>query len=258
MEDDGEQTGTGGPADDRDQDKGLQLHWRCLEGEPTAQAQLYEMFAGQMRRILAVRLPAVQARHPDWIDDAVVDGLTDYLVNTGRYDPAKRSLLGYLVMLAAGDLLNRRDQEVRKGWEGRDDEGGNFRIVRLVDADGESVGTDLVDRNVDVEAQVIQGLLEDGDFVYVLRRSIADDDDWKVLRLLADGATKTEDYIEALGLDVPAREVARRAYDHKERVRKRARRCWEAYSDGRQVRQYNRRVPRDQKPLGSGKDGTPD
>jgi hypothetical protein len=224
--------------------EGLQLHRQCLEGEPTAQARLYELFAAQVCRILATRFPVLQANHPDWVEDAVADGLTDYLVHPTRYDPDKRSLLGYLVMLAEGDLRNRRNRETRQGWEGRGDAEGNFHFVSLDEEDDESVGMRYPDRNVDVEAEVLSALEEDGDFVSVLRRSIRDDDDWKVLQLLADGATGTADYVAALGLDVPADEMpdmAKHSYDHKERIRKRARRCWEAYKDGRQVRQYGHR-----------------
>jgi hypothetical protein len=257
MKDEREHTRADRSAADENQAKSLQLHRRCLEGEPTAQAQLYELFAGQVCRILASGFATLQASHPDWIDDAVADGLTDYLVHPARYDPDRKSLLGYLVMLAEGDLRNRRDREWRQGWEGRGEDEGSSRIIRLGDEDDESVGKHLHDRNVDVEAQVLSALLEDGDFAYVLRRSITDDDDWKVLQLLADGATSTEHYVAALGLDVPAgkmREVAKRASDHKERVRKRARRCWEAYSDGRQVRQYKRRTRGTKGALGPQKD----
>lgn len=242
MED--ERQGADSPVGDGDQASALRLHGQCLEGEPVAQARLYELLAPQVCRILATKFPALQANHPGWIEDAVADGMTDYLVHPARYDPDKRSLLGYLVMLAEGDLRNRRDREIRQGWESRSDAEANLRIVSLDEADDESVGMQLPDRNVDVEAEVLSALEEDGDFAYVLRQSIPDDDDWRVLQLLADGATGTQDYAAALGLDVPPHkmaDVAERAYAHKERVRKRARRCWEAYKSGRRIRSYRHR-----------------
>ncbi len=127
-----ERQGADSSVGDADQASALQLHRQCLAGEPVAQARLYELFAPQICRILATKFPALQASHPGWIEDAVVDGMTDYLVHPARYDPDRRSLLGYLVMLAEGDLRNRRNREIRQGWESRGDTGGTFRIVSLV------------------------------------------------------------------------------------------------------------------------------
>jgi len=74
--------------------------------------------------------------------------------------------------------------------------------------------------------------------------SFPDNADWAVVGLLMSNATQTEDYARALGLGgrgIESKELARRAYDHKERVKKRLNRLLSAQSKGQIVRSYTRR-----------------
>ncbi len=226
------------------------LHQRLLEGRPAARSQLAEAFLGDVRRILARNFSSMQSQHSDWIDDAAADGIMVYLNNPAKYDPQQGKLLPYLVGIARNKLLARRNEELPTESE---DDGEERRIV-FVSIDeageaGESVGNHLSDQNIDIEREVIT-LLEDTQFIRWLRPHLADPNDQAVAQLLLDRATSTEEYATAVHLDptaLSAADLAQRAYNHKERMKKRLRRLYDAYREGRELRPYNRRGrPKDQ------------
>jgi hypothetical protein len=224
-----------------------------LTRQPSAQAEAWEHFLGPVRRILAWRYHDVQRQHPDWIDEAAADGIAGYIGNPNTYDPEKSPLLSFLVMAAARDLWTRLRKELGPAVE---DEAGEKRWVHFVsidDDEDENVGKHLVDRNTNIEEQVMS-MLADNAVVGWLKDRITDPDDWAVVQLLMHGATRTEEYVAAVGLDASGldpKELAHRASDHKERVKKRLRRLIRAYREGRDVRAYNRRGSRRADPSSS-------
>ena len=219
------------------------LHRRLIDGQRTAQAEVAEAFLGPVRRILASRHSDVQRLHPDWIDDAATDALMAYIRHPQIYNPAKRRLLGFLVMAAQRDLYTRLRQEQGPQVSAEDGEGRRVHLVSIDTAPDESIGMQLADENTDVEGQVLT-MLADNRFTRWLHEHITEPADWAVVRLLMDGATRTEEYGEAVGLDATSigpKALARIAYDHKERVKKRVQRLIKAYREGRKVRTYKRR-----------------
>jgi len=231
------------------------LHQRLLEGRPAARSQLAEGFLGDVRRILARNFPSIQSQHSDWIDDAATDGIMVYLNNPAKYDPQQGKLLPFLVGIATNKLRARRDTELPPASDptatGDEGDAGHIVFVSIDEdaEDGESVGNRLSDQNIDIERDVIT-LLEDTQFIQWLRPRLADPTDRAVAQLLLDRATSTEEYATAVHLDpttLSAKDLAQRAYNHKERMKKRLRRLYDAYSEGREVRSYNRRErPTDQ------------
>lgn len=223
--------------------QGRELHHRLVEGDPTAQSQIAETFLAPVRRILASRFSDVQREHPDWIDDATVDAIMAYVRKPSSYDPSKIPLLGFLAMAARADLLTRLRKEFGRTVPREETQRRRIRLIGGNEGDDESVGNDLEDQNTDVAGEVV-GALADGEFIEWLRGHISEPGDWAVVELLVQGDTGTDAYIEALGLEPRGMEpqaLARRAYDHKERVKKRIRRLVQARREGREVRRYNRR-----------------
>ena len=222
----------------------LELHERLLDGHPLAQERLAEAFLGRVTRVLARSFPTVQSQCPDWIVDAAIDGIMVYLDDPARFEPRRSRLLSYLVGIAKNKLRSRRQEEMSaiSGHSGRE------KRIFLVSIDrdeggGESVGNTLADQNTDIERQVM-ALLEDAQFVRWLRPRLNNKEDWAVTQLLMDRATSTKEYAAAVHLDpatISAEDLARLAYDHKERVKKRLRRLRVAYKEGRELRSYKRR-----------------
>jgi hypothetical protein len=220
------------------------LHQRLLAGEPTAREHLARRCLGDVARILARTFPSLQARHPDWIDDAAVDAVMAYLQRPESYDPQKAKLLTYLVAIASNKLRERRRAALPPAAE---DDGTRLgRVISLEAATnqaGESVGINLPDEKSDVEEEVLL-LLDDAEFIAWLQPHVTEPEDWAVLDLLLEKRTDTSAYAAAVHLDataMSAHELAGRAYAHKERLKKRLRRLYTAYKEGRTVRSYTRR-----------------
>src|SRR5215211_5469173 len=89
------------------QDVERALRERLLAGDPLATTDLFFHLAPLLRRRLAARFATTD---PELVEEAISQTLLDYFLRPARYDPAKRSLHGYLLMAAERDLLNLRDR----------------------------------------------------------------------------------------------------------------------------------------------------
>src|SRR6266511_2258372 len=82
----------------------LEAHQRLLDGDPVASADLYELLLDPLVRALRRRGP--DASWAEAVEDAAVDALVQHIRAAERYDPARASLLGWLVWQANADLIN--------------------------------------------------------------------------------------------------------------------------------------------------------
>ena len=81
------------------------LHARILEKDVTAHVELAELLLPILTKKLSKVFPNVYDK--DFIDIAVTDALLNYFDDPSKYLSEKRSLTGYLLMSAKGDLLNQ-------------------------------------------------------------------------------------------------------------------------------------------------------
>ena len=81
-----------------------QIHFRLLTGDPVASSELAEAVIDPLLGALRKKHPNLQ--RDNLFEDAVTDAFMNYVKAPSCYDPAKRGLLGYLLMSAEGDLLN--------------------------------------------------------------------------------------------------------------------------------------------------------
>jgi RNA polymerase sigma-70 factor, ECF subfamily len=192
------------------------LHGRLLDGDPLATTDLYFHFAERILRGLKAKY---QTTDPDLVEEAVLQTLLDYFLRPERYDPAKRSLRGYLFMSAERDLINLRQQDerqralfqpadpvelddrARKEWE----EGGGFAEA-LADDEAAAERWD--------EAM-----------------AIAQTEEEKIVqRLRLAGERSTAAYATALGwTELPLAEQRKRLYLIKDRLDQRSRRRGERH-----------------------------
>jgi Sigma-70 region 2 len=95
---------TGAQAERELQARVLGAHQRLLDGDLVASADLYELLLDPLVWALRRRWP--DASWAEAVEDAAVDALVEHVRAPERYDPARASLLGWLVWQANADLIN--------------------------------------------------------------------------------------------------------------------------------------------------------
>lgn len=185
---------------------------RLLDRDPLASADFCEHYLPLLTRVLKSRY---RTTDPELIEDAVVETLLAHVERPERFDPARRSLLGYLKMAAEGDLKNllarhktRHAREV---------------ILEPVELDAAARNTtvarddDLADDVVERDAAVRQAAR-----IMAVAQS---EEERRVLRLMMDGEKATDEFAAALGLTALSQaEQRQRVYAIKDRLTKRLRR----------------------------------
>ena len=81
------------------------IHQRLVAGDPTAPAELAEIYLEKIVQRISRRYPNLEV--DGIIHDVSVDAFFEYVQNPEKYKPEKASLLNYLVMVAVGDLKNK-------------------------------------------------------------------------------------------------------------------------------------------------------
>ncbi len=194
-------------------DQERQLHHDLLDGSPTASARLAELHLGPLFRRLRARHPEVQDE--TLLYDAATTALLDYAEHPERYKPEMRTLSGYLLMAANGDLLNLFEKEKR-------------RARRMVSLD--AVAQDGSGRNRVQEPSVeddidLDRIADDPAHRDLSRRVLAefpDPVDRRLLGLLLDGERRTDPYAVILAITGMDADIQRRAVkQHKDRLKKR-------------------------------------
>jgi RNA polymerase sigma-70 factor, ECF subfamily len=189
-----------------------EIHERLVAGEVTAPAELVEVLLEPLLDRLTKRFPKLP--DPDLLPDAVTDALMSYIKRPEQFDPGKRSLIGFLVMAAEGDLLNalakvkrRREKEIPLADVELELVGGNYRV----EEDNSEAGT---------ERDKVQ---------QALPLLIKDPKDLKAIGLMLTGERATAAFakvwkLQHLTPDQQRREVKR----HKDRLKKRLERYGKA------------------------------
>ncbi len=187
------------------------IHQRLIERDPVAPAELVEAYIKPLVRRINYLFPKLD--DPDFVYDAVVDALLNYVQHPEKFDPKRGKLFSYLFMSARGDLLNKVKSETRR----------RTHEVRLDDVEFHPAL-----RNITAETG--NGLeLPSGvsmtDIKSSLSQVVTNQVDKRLLELLLDGERKTECYAEVLGISrLDISEQRRQVKRVKDRLTKRIQR----------------------------------
>jgi len=196
------------------------LHVQLLAADPVAPANLathiVQPLVDDLQRIPWVRRAAVDEA---LIYSAVADALLSYVKEPSAYQPAKRSLWGYLRMAAVGDLKNalgkdrrRREKEKLVPSVEKLEAGGN-RVWGEAAHRDDAGGTDLSAMASELRERILG--------------AFKDPKDKAVAELLLDQVSDQKRYVEALGLGpLPPDEERKVVARAKDRVGQRLRREW--------------------------------
>jgi RNA polymerase sigma-70 factor (ECF subfamily) len=199
------------PPDADDMAFGRAIHERMIVGDPVASSDLCESYLLRLERILLSQFPTTGV---DLVHDAAIEAVLGYIQHPVRYDPSRRSLFGYLLMSARGDLMNLRERH--RGWLSEQPMGD------AVELDG------LVRNRTVTEVDVVDAVADDLAASRLLERALAvahDDEERTVLRLMLGGEKSTDVYAAALGWhDLAPAERRARLYRLKDRLNQRLKR----------------------------------
>ena len=189
-----------------------EIHERLLAEDVTAPAELAESLLEPLTHRLTKKYPKL--RDPDLLCDAVSDALMSYIKRPAQFDPAKRTLIGFLVMAAEGDLRNalakakrRRQKEIL------------LENVELWGAAG----------NNEIEAGNSEPEPEREKLRQALPMIFEDPKDLAMVELMMSGERATEAFAEVLKLQhLPLEQQRREVKRHKDRLKKRLERYGKA------------------------------
>lgn len=189
------------------------LHKRMVVGDVTATVEIAEL----MLPILTSRLnkavyPSVFDNH--LIDTAVTDALLNYFANPNQFQPEIKSLTGYLLMSAKGDLLNylhpRKLDEISVG------------IVEDVEHrdtySEETIEGSVIIDDVNVEEEAFLRLSPINSQIQEL---FTDPKDQELASMIIDEIRETNEYANVLGINhlsfAEQQEIVKK---HKDRIKK--------------------------------------
>ena len=180
------------------------IHERLLAADPVAPAELAEDVWQPLLIELEKRHPRL--RGSDFMRDAVTDALISYIKQPTQFDPAKRSLFGFLVMAAEGDLRNALAKTTRRKRREI-----SIEDVELAGSGGkESLETpDLVTR---LDVRRIHSKIGE---------LFPDPRDREAVQLLIEGERATEAFAKVWGIDrLPTKDRASQVKRNKDRIKK--------------------------------------
>jgi len=194
---------------------GSTLHLRLSNGDPTASAEIAEIFLPLLNKRMAFHVRSEP--DPQLAEQAVIDALMSYLERPAQYNPTKTlDLLGYLVMSAKGDLANARDSERRRATH-------HIEPARGVanSSDGSEHETEYAD-----DTDFVTEILHRNSETYAwLGEQLQLSSDLDVVELMLEGVHRTEPYAIVLELThMPYPEQALMVKQHKDRIKARLRR----------------------------------
>lgn len=187
------------------------LHARILEKDVTAHVELAELLLPILTKKLSKVFPNVYDK--DFIDIAVTDALLNYFDDPSKYLSEKRSLTGYLLMSAKGDLLNQ--------LKGRKIDHATLQLLEDVELDDsfteENIGIVLKD-DVLVENEIIQRLSPVWPKIEELFPDLIDQE---IAKLIIEDVRETEPFALILGISHLSMEEQRAIVKrHKDKVKK--------------------------------------
>jgi RNA polymerase sigma-70 factor, ECF subfamily len=189
-----------------------EIHERLLAEDVTAPAELAEALLEPLLQRLARKYP--QLPDPALLYDAVTDALMSYIRRPAQFDPARRGLIGFLVMAADGDLRNALAKEKRRRQKET-----SLEVVEL----GVVAGNNKVEEG-NSEAETEREKLRQA-----LPRLFVNPQDLMVVEMMMSGERTTAAFVEVLQLrHLPVEQQRREVKRHKDRLKKRLERYGKA------------------------------
>lgn len=184
---------------------GDELHQRLLASDITVSAEIAEQFLPLLMANLARRF--ARRYGSDLVETAVIDAMKSYLEAPQQYDPAKKSLFGYLLMSAWRDFQNLLRNEKRAFPK---------EVVELDAIDGEYEVEDKSSPSVEAQvAHSASGLLPR------LQELLPNEQDQEMVWLMMEGVRETADFAALLKIThLPESEQAIIVKRHKDRLKK--------------------------------------
>ncbi len=198
-------------------------HDLLMKGDPTAPSIISERLYPTLKTYLEQKFPEVDQ---DLIVMALDDALIDYFKHPQKYDPSKKSLIGYLKMAARGDLLNALDSQQRRRRREVSYEvitlrsGGNDEDVELFDDTSELINeNELLNQN---NIKLHENERAEPEPSFVLESIFSNKTDQLLARLVIKKVRETECYSQVLGIrSLPINEQRTLVKKHKDRIKKR-------------------------------------
>lgn len=190
-------------------EQGRALHARLLAGDPVAPADLAEAYLDSLAIWLQRQNPGVTDPHHCTI--AAGEAIIALIKAPRSYDPARRSLEGYLRMSAQGDLLNLLRNERRHS-----DRRTSLEAVELSPVAGKYLW--------DVEGDPARIVEREDELAVATRPTLPGltPQEEQALALMRQGERKTIAYARVLGLDrLPVAEQRQGVKRVKDRLQKR-------------------------------------
>ncbi len=182
-----------------------EIHRRLLSGDVTAPPELAEAVLEPLLNSLGQRHKNL--RNSDLLQDAITDALMSYIKHPAQFDPTKRTLMGFLLMAAEGDLLNALAKEKRR------------RQKEILSGD---VELELAAGNYTAEEGDLETGPEDEKLQQELSRLFKDPKDLDMAALIVSGERATEAFAAVLEIQHWSVEQQRREVKrHKDRLKKR-------------------------------------
>lgn len=189
-----------------------EIHKRLLRKDPIASAELIENTLALLVRKLTYKF--CRLNDVDFIHDAVVDALLNYIKRPEQFNPSKRGLFGYLQMAAEGDLKNaiaKHNRVVNK-------ETKYYQSVELSRLSG---NRDIENKHIvnqetlSISQQTLDRLVDNGRAIFENPKDIA------FVELMKRGERSTTVYAKVLGIDKMSIEMQRKEVKKaKDRIKK--------------------------------------
>ncbi len=193
------------PSETNLKELGETMHRRLLAREDSrVTSEIAELFLPLLATDLHRQFP--QLSDPHLAETAAIDTLMDYFTHPEKYDPSRRSLIGYLYLSARRDLLNL--MEKRK------------KVVALHPPLPEYEVQAGDDENPEERL-----LAQDSPIVRCVLLRVIDPVDRELVALMMDSVRDTASYAAVLSItDRPPNEQAEIVKQHKDRLKKSIRR----------------------------------
>jgi len=189
-----------------------EIHERLVAGEVTAPAELVETLLDPLIGRLTRKYTKLP--DPDLLTDAVTDALMSYIKRPDQFDFGKRTLLGFLVMAAEGDLLNALAKVKRR---------------RAKEISLDDVELEVVVGNNNIEEGNPEEGTERNQVRHELPHLFKDPKDQKAVELMLAGERTTAAFAQVFDLQhLPPDQQRREVKRHKDRIKKRLERYGKA------------------------------
>lgn len=194
------------------------IYQALLRGEPTASRNLVNAFSGQLYAILKHRYSVLS---PEAVQDAVHDALLALITRPERFNPARGSLINYLVHIGTNKLndqlrtFRRRARELAVG--------GSVELAEVEANAYGGAGTEewAAPAGADLRSPEVEALLLE---------ILPDPRDRCIWEFICEGRTAVSDFAQMLEIaHLPPEDQRRQVKRHRDRVQKRVLRRQEEF-----------------------------